>query len=86
MRDVIQADRVHVLQRIRDLRDWARFIQESVSADQPFEQGKIELLQDYLGEAFLRKFQADSRSLLERLETMIERLEASAFPRPADFS
>ena len=30
MNGVIRADRVHVLQRLRDLRDWARFIHESI--------------------------------------------------------
>ncbi len=78
---VIQADRVHVLQRLRDLRDWARFIHESVAVDQPFEQGKRELLRDFLGEPFLREFQADSLDLTERLDRMIDRLEASATPR-----
>jgi N12 class adenine-specific DNA methylase len=80
MNTVVQADRVHVLQRLRDLRDWARFIHESMSADQPFESGKRELLAAYMGEAFLREFDSDSSSLAERLDGIIERIESTAAP------
>jgi hypothetical protein len=82
VRAVIQADRVHVLQRLRDLRDWARFIHESVTGDQPFESGKRDLLSVYMGEEFLKIFGDDSASIVERLDLMIERLESSA--RPAE--
>ncbi len=83
MRDaVIRADRVHVLQRLRDLRDWMRFIHESVREDQPFENGKRDLLAAYMGEEFLLTFTGDSASLAERLDLMIERIESSA--RPAE--
>ncbi|HZE97256.1 MAG TPA: hypothetical protein VE981_09525 [Planctomycetota bacterium] len=80
MKNVIQADRVHVLRRLRDLRDWARFIHESVKEDQAFETGKRELLATYMGEEFLKMFVEDSASLAQRLEAMIERLESSAKP------
>lgn len=77
---MVQADRVHVLRRLRDLRDWARFIHESVREDQPFECGKRELLSVYMGEEFLRLFAEDSASIADRLDRMIERLESSAKP------
>jgi len=77
---MVQADRVHVLRRLRDLRDWARFIHESVREDQPFENGKRELLSVYMGEEFLRLFAEDSASIADRLDRMIERLESSAKP------
>jgi hypothetical protein len=80
MNDVVQADRVHVLQRLRDLRDWARFIHESLKSDQPFETGKRMLLEAYMGEGFLRDFDQDSARLAERLDEMIERIESSAVP------
>jgi hypothetical protein len=80
MSAVIQADRVHVLRRLRDLRDWARYIHESLTADQPFETGKRELLEAYMGEAFLHEFDSDSSSLADRLDVMIRRIEASASP------
>jgi len=80
MNTIVQADRVHVLRRLRDLRDWARFIHESLSSDQPFETGKRDLLEAYLGEAFLHEFDSDSRSLADRLDVMIRRIEASASP------
>ena len=77
---IVQADRVHVLQRLRDLRDWARFIHESISEDQAFENGKRDLLQAYMGEEFLRAFDGDSASIADRLDRVIERIEASATP------
>jgi hypothetical protein len=80
MSTVVQADRVHVLRRLRDLRDWARFIHDSLTADQPFETGKRELLEAYMGEAFLREFDSESRSLADRLDAMIRRIEESAAP------
>lgn len=80
MNTIVQADRVHVLRQLRDLRGWARFIHESLSADQPFETGKRHLLEAYLGEPFLREFDADARSLADRLDVMIGRIEASAAP------
>jgi hypothetical protein len=80
MRNVVQADRVHVLQRLRDLRGWAHFIHESVRADQPFESGKRDLLAAYMGEEFLKLFVEDGENLAKRLDLMIERIEASARP------
>jgi len=77
---VVQADRVHVLRRLRDLRDWARFIHESVREDQAFENGKRELLSVYMGEEFLKLLVVDSGSIGDRLDLMIERIEASAKP------
>lgn len=82
LKSVIQADRVHVLQRLRDLRDWARFISESVREDQEFESGKRDLLSAYMGEGFLKLFTEDSASLAERLDQMIQRIESTA--RPAE--
>lgn len=81
-KSVIQADRVHVLRRLRDLREWARFIHESVREDQSFEHGKRELLAAYMGGEFLREFAEDSASIADRLDRMIERIESSA--RPAE--
>ena len=76
----VQADRVHVLQRLRDLRDWAHFIHDSITMDQPYETGKQDLLLAYMGEEFLREFANDSASLARRIERMIEKIEASAAP------
>ena len=78
--DVVQADRVHVLRRLRALRDWARFIHESLRADEAFETGKRDLLRAYMGEEFLGVVDAQSSDLAGRLSLMIERIEASAVP------
>jgi len=82
MKTAVQADRVHVLKRLRDLREWMRFIHESVREDQPFEHGKRDLLAAYMGEDFLKQFVEDSDSLARRLDRMIDRLESSARPAP----
>ena len=76
----LQADRVHVLQRLRDLREWAHFIQDSMTMDQPYETGKQDLLVAYMGEEFLREFANDSASLVRRIDLAIEKIEASAAP------
>jgi len=80
MNTIVQADRVHVLRRLRDLRDWARFIHDSLTADQPYETGKRNLLEAYLGEALLHEFDSDARNLADRLDVMIRRIESSAAP------
>jgi hypothetical protein len=80
MNAIVQADRVHVLQRLRDLRDWARFIHDSVNADQSFESGKRDLLEAYMGEEYLREFDSDSSGLADRLDRIIERIESTATP------
>lgn len=80
MSSIVQADRVHVLQRLRDLRDWARFIHESINEDQAWESGKRGLLHAYMGEEFLRAFDVDSASIADRLDQIIDRIEASAVP------
>jgi hypothetical protein len=82
MNGIVRADRVHVLRRLRDLREWARFVYESIREDQPFESGKRDLLAAYMGEEFLRRFTEDSAGLADRLELMIRALESSA--KPAD--
>jgi hypothetical protein len=84
MSGAVQADRVHVLRRLRDLREWARFIHESIREDQPFESGKRDLLSAYMGEEFLRMFTEDSAGIAGRLDLMIQRVESSA--RPAEQS
>ena len=76
----VQADRVHVLQRLRDLRDWAHFIQDSMTMDQPYETGKQDLLLAYMGEEFLREFANDSAGLVRRIDLVIGKIEASAAP------
>ena len=78
--DVVQADRVHVLRRLRALRDWARFIHESLRADEAFETGKRDLLRAYMGQEVLGAGDAQSADLVERLSLMIQRIEASAVP------
>ena len=80
MTGIVQADRVHVLRRLRDLREWARFVHESIREDQPFESGKRDLLAAYMGEEFLRRFTEDSAGLAGRLDLMIQALESSATP------
>ena len=41
---MVVADREHVVKRLKELRDWADYIVQSLSSDQPYEQGKLDLL------------------------------------------
>ena len=77
------ATRVSVLTRLRDLRDWAAFIRESLGADQPFETGKRDLMVAYMGEAFLLDLDGDARRVIEKLDRMIDEIVRSAKPLEA---
>jgi hypothetical protein len=74
----IQADRIHVVRRLKELRDWARYIQESVSEDQPYEHGKMSLLEKALGEEALLVLRSDAVGLLNRIEATIDRIECAS--------
>jgi hypothetical protein len=80
MTTAASATRVSVLTRLRDLRDWAIFIRDSLKSDQPFEPGTRELIIAYMGEPFLREFDADSQRVIEKLDQMIDRIVSSAKP------
>lgn len=79
-RRIRQADRLHVLKRVRDLGEWARFIHESISADQPYESGKRDLLLAYAGETLLTEMSRLSLGLAERLDQVVRLIESSAEP------
>lgn len=72
------ASRVQVLRRLRDLREWALFIRDSVGADE--EAGKRELIAAYMGDDFLREFGVDSQRLVDRLDRVIHSILSSAGP------
>jgi hypothetical protein len=74
----IRADRCHVLKRLRELRDWAAYIRDSVTRDQPYEEGKMDLLAADLGEGPTLVLRAEAVSLLDRLESAIEQMEVAA--------
>jgi hypothetical protein len=80
MRAATPATRVSVLTRLRDLREWAAFIRESLGSDQPFEPGTRDLIVAYMGEAFLRDFDTDSQRVIEKLDQMINRIVSTAKP------
>lgn len=73
---MMHADRSHVLQRLRELHDWAEYIGLSVSEDQGYESGKLQLLEQLLGRGPLEEIRLASRRLSELLIQGVHSLES----------
>lgn len=69
-------DRDHVLRRLCDARDWALYVRDTLTRDEPHETGKQRLLEGMADPAELRALQALSRDLSEGLRKVAERLLA----------
>ena len=63
----------HVVKRLRELRDWAEYIVQSLSTDQAYERGKLELLRRMIGNEDLDGACTEARSLLDHLERLVSR-------------
>ena len=77
---MVEANRIYVLDQLRDLRDWAQFIHDSLLADRPYEKGKRAILEAYMGEEFLREAERASLDLAGRLQRITREIESSALP------
>ncbi len=76
---MVVADREHGVRRLKELRDWADYIVQSLSADQPYERGKLDVLRQMLGPEGLEDALREARSLAERLDRLCgPTLEATA--------
>jgi len=73
----IDANQTHLLKRMMELRDWAEFIEASVTRDQSFEIGKYRLLMELADPRALRDVQDRSKVLLIALNRLIEGLNKS---------
>ena len=73
---MVMANRDHVVKRLKELRDWADYIVQSLSADQPYERGKMDLLKQVVGLEDLDDLREEARSLAERLDRLVARSDA----------
>jgi hypothetical protein len=67
-------DRDHVLRRLCDARDWARYVHDTLTLDEAHEPGKQALLEAMTAPEELRALQAESRALADRLRLLADRL------------
>lgn len=70
---MVMANREHVVKRLKELRDWADYIVQSLSTDQPYERGKMDLLPQVVGPEDLHDLREEARTLAERLERAVSR-------------
>ena len=72
---VILADGNHVVKRLKEVRDWAAYIHETLTEDQPFEREKVQVMERVVGKDSLQDLQQGTMALVARLEGIIGRLE-----------
>lgn len=65
----------HLLKRMMELRDWAEYIEMSVTKDQSYEVGKQRLLSEFVEPRLLQDVQARARVLQVGINRVIERLK-----------
>lgn len=71
-------DRCHVVRRLCDARDWAQYIHDTLSQDEPHEPGKQALLEGMTDPDELRALRDASRALAERLRALAKGLLAES--------
>jgi hypothetical protein len=76
----VEANPSHVLKRMMELRDWAEYIEQSVTRDQPFETGKFKILMELADPRLLREVQDRARILQISISRVIEALKKSTVP------
>ena len=79
----IEMNEAHVARRLDELRGWADYIVESLTRDQRYEAGKIEVLERLLDRHELRELRDLARTLAERLSQVRVRPETNAPPEAA---
>jgi hypothetical protein len=61
----------HVVRRLEELVGWAQYIEESLTADQKYERGKLKVLDSLIGPERLARLREDARVLSERLRETV---------------
>lgn len=74
----VAVNHTHLLKRMMELRDWAEYIETSVTKDQSYEVGKQALLSDLVEPRLLQDVQARARVLQVGINRVIERLKQTA--------
>ena len=68
-------DAAHVLARLQELRGWSDYILDSLIADQPYERGKLAILEERAGGAALQEARELASSLTAKLHDLALRVE-----------
>ena len=71
-------NQTHLLKRMMELRDWAEYIETSVTRDQSYEVGKQKLLTEFVEPRLLQDVQARARVLQVGINRVIERLKQAS--------
>ena len=74
-------DAAHVLVRLQELRGWSDYILDSLIADQPYEPGKLAILEERAGGPALQEVRELASSLTAKLHDLALRVELT--PEPA---
>jgi len=74
----VAVNSTHLLKRMMELRDWAEYIEMSVTKDQSYEIGKQALLSELVEPRLLQDVQARARILQVGINRVIERLRKTA--------
>jgi hypothetical protein len=72
---MVAVNNEHVVKRLKELRDWADYIVQSLSADQAYERGKLDLLRRMVGNEDLADACIEAKALADRLEQLVSRTE-----------
>jgi hypothetical protein len=63
-------DAAHVVARLQELRNWSDYILDSLIADQPYERGKLSLLERRAGGPALQEARELASSLTAKLHNL----------------
>lgn len=70
-------DREYIARQLKDLSEWADFLHLSVTMDQPFERGKVRLLESLLPTTELTELRTELRRVHYRLTTLSANLSVT---------
>ena len=76
-------DAAHVVARLEELRGWSDYILDSLIADQPYESGKLALLEERAAEKTLREARELASALTARLHDLALMVELTPDTSPA---
>ena len=62
--------------RLKDLRDWADYILNSLTHDQEWEQGNLEMLTHMVGNESIEQARQETRVLAQRLNELLSASQA----------
>lgn len=66
----------YAVDRLKDLKDWADYILNSLTQDQEWEQGNVEMLTHMVGNEGLEQARQETRVLAQRLNELLSASQA----------